>query len=273
MKNALEQRELYIGKKRVKNIVTEILLKLILDNCILPGKSILGNENRQHFCLSFPPLTFELFSDFRRYQNSSFFSKEAFKMNPTLSKDSEGAVSFTSYFVQKLVSQELDADFVSLMTTLQEIVKTVSQRVKNTVVDSEEDVEGLRSATNQLFISKLSESRTCCLLVSELMDNMVEVETEKQGGFVVLFNPLDGARNLLSQGAVGSVFGIYRKKSEPKYATKLSDVLQPGTEMVASGYAVYGPSTTLVTTTGDGVQQFTLNHSMCKQRTIHHMID
>ena len=59
-------------------------------------------------------------------------------------------------------------------------------------------------------------SGTTCLLVSEEMDNVVEVESERQGSFIVCFDPLDGSNNIDCLATVGSIFAIYRRKSPPR---------------------------------------------------------
>ena len=63
----------------------------------------------------------------------------------------------------------------------------------------------------QIFINFLRKSYSSCLLVSEEMDNVVEVETEKSGRFVVCFDPLDGSNNIDCLATVGSIYAIYRR--------------------------------------------------------------
>ena len=78
------------------------------------------------------------------------------------------------------------------------------------------------------------------------------------GKYVLLFDPLDGSSNIDFNIPVGTIFSIYRRISEEGPGT-LEDCLQPGRDLVAAGYIIYGSSTMLVYSTGDGVHGFTLD--------------
>jgi len=75
--------------------------------------------------------------------------------------------------------------------------------------------------------------------------------------YAVLIDPLDGSSNIDVNGAVGTIFSIYRRVS--KKTPSVKDVLQPGNMQVAAGYVMYGSSVMLVYTTGSGVHGFTLD--------------
>ncbi|RRO16959.1 class 1 fructose-bisphosphatase [Saccharopolyspora rhizosphaerae] len=79
-----------------------------------------------------------------------------------------------------------------------------------------------------------------------------------RGKYLLVFEPLDGSPNLDVNVSAGSIFSILRAR-EPGDDARVEDFLQPGTEQVAAGYALYGPSTVLVLTVGAGVQAFTLD--------------
>ena len=64
---------------------------------------------------------------------------------------------------------------------------------------------------NELFINMLKSSYTTCLLVSEEDEKVIEVETERQGKYMVFFDPLDGSSNIECLAAIGSIFGISKK--------------------------------------------------------------
>jgi fructose-1,6-bisphosphatase I len=81
------------------------------------------------------------------------------------------------------------------------------------------------------------------------------------GKYVVLYDPLDGSSNIDVNGAVGTIFSIYRRITTEGRGT-LEDVLQPGCRQVAAGYVIYGSSTMLIYTTGQGVAGFTLDPSI-----------
>ena len=95
-----------------------------------------------------------------------------------------------------------------------------------------------------------------------------EVETVHQipfdypkGGFLLLFDPLDGSSNIDVNISVGTIFSVLRNPPDSTEPTE-DDFLQPGREQVAAGYAVYGPSTQFVLTVGKGVHGFTLDREM-----------
>jgi fructose-1,6-bisphosphatase I len=81
------------------------------------------------------------------------------------------------------------------------------------------------------------------------------------GKYVLLVDPLDGSSNIDYNIPVGTIFSIYRRKSELGPGT-LDDCLQPGNDLVAAGYIIYGSSTMLVYSTGQGVDGFTLDPSV-----------
>ncbi|MBA3997684.1 MAG: class 1 fructose-bisphosphatase [Candidatus Accumulibacter sp.] len=82
-----------------------------------------------------------------------------------------------------------------------------------------------------------------------------------QGEYLLLFDPLDGSSNIDINVSVGTIFSVLRcpEGADP---TQQDAFLQPGTAQVAAGYAVYGPTTLLVLTVGDGVACFTLDREI-----------
>ena len=116
------------------------------------------------------------------------------------------------------------------------------------------------------FVLALRRGGECCLIGSEEHAEAIPMSTKVEDGdgdYIVLLDPLDGSSNIDVCVSVGTIFSIYRlpdgyDKDEPA----LDAALQPGTEQVAAGYVVYGSSTMLVYTTGDGVNGFTLDPSI-----------
>jgi fructose-1,6-bisphosphatase I len=115
------------------------------------------------------------------------------------------------------------------------------------------------------FVLALRRGGECCLIGSEEHAEAIPMSTtsEGDGEYIVLLDPLDGSSNIDVCVSVGTIFSIYRlpdghDKDEPE----LEAALQPGTEQVAAGYVVYGSSTMLVYTTGNGVNGFTLDPSI-----------
>ena len=78
------------------------------------------------------------------------------------------------------------------------------------------------------------------------------------GKYVLLYDPLDGSSNIDYNISIGTIFAIYRRRSESGPGT-LADVLQPGRDLVAAGYIIYGSSTMMVYSAGQGVHGFTLD--------------
>jgi len=116
---------------------------------------------------------------------------------------------------------------------------------------------------NDQFISALSSGGECCLVASEENEEVILINTDisKNANYVVAIDPLDGSSNIDVNVAVGTTFSIYRRISKEGPAT-VEDILQKGTAQVAAGYLVYGSSTMLVYTTGNGVNGFTLDPSI-----------
>lgn len=123
-----------------------------------------------------------------------------------------------------------------------------------------DDVKKLDVLSNDLMINMLRSSFASCLMVSEENEEVIEVETDKQGKYVVVFDPLDGSSNIDCLATIGTIFGIYRKVSEGSPTIK--DALQPGRNLVAAGYAIYGSATMLVLSLGNGVHSFLLDPSI-----------
>lgn len=117
---------------------------------------------------------------------------------------------------------------------------------------------------NEKIIECLRNSGECCALASEENEDIIQIPQvgNKAAHYVVMFDPLDGSSNIDVNVSVGTIFAIYRRKSDPSGPATTEDFLQPGTRQVAAGYVLYGTSTILVYTTGSGVNGFTLDPSI-----------
>jgi fructose-1,6-bisphosphatase I len=115
-------------------------------------------------------------------------------------------------------------------------------------------------ADNQ-FIKMFEMGGEVCGIGSEENDNYMafKSETSRNGKYVVLFDPLDGSSNIDVNVSIGTIFSIYHRVSPVGTEATLEDMLQPGDKQVAGGYVLYGSSTMLVYTTGNGVNGFTLD--------------
>jgi fructose-1,6-bisphosphatase I len=127
-----------------------------------------------------------------------------------------------------------------------------------------EEVKKLDIYANDQLIAALSSGGECCVMGSEENENIIEVSSAglHNAKYVVLFDPLDGSSNIDVNASIGTIFSIYRRVTEGKGPGTLEDCLQRGTEQVAAGYVIYGSSTILVYTTGNGVNGFTLDPSI-----------
>lgn len=99
---------------------------------------------------------------------------------------------------------------------------------------------------------------------SEEEENFIAFDSERgrKAKYVILTDPLDGSGNVDVNVAVGTIFSIYRRVTPVGQPVTLDDFLQPGNQQVAAGYVVYGSSTMLVYTTGNGVNGFTYDPSL-----------
>lgn len=129
---------------------------------------------------------------------------------------------------------------------------------KNTSGDEQKKLDVM---SNEVMINALSFSDEVYIMGSEENDQPIIVGNKK-GGYAVVFDPLDGSSNIDCNLTVGTIFGIYRKDPKTTIAPNLDDLLRPGNELIASGYAMYGSGTFIVLTTGHGVHGFTLDHSV-----------
>ena len=125
-----------------------------------------------------------------------------------------------------------------------------------------EDQQKLDVYANEKFIQTLVNRNIVCGIASEEEDDFISInssDNNHQNKYVVLMDPLDGSSNIDVNVSVGTIFSIYRRVTPVGTPVKLKDFLQKGNEQVAAGYIIYGTSTMLVYTTGDGVNGFTLN--------------
>lgn len=125
-----------------------------------------------------------------------------------------------------------------------------------------EQVKKLDVFAHEEIIAALSRGGESSVLGSEEEEDIIPVSASR-GKYVVLFDPLDGSSNIDVNVSIGTIFSIYRRTSASNAIdAQREDALQPGDKQVAAGYVVYGSSTMLVYTTGDGVNGFTLDPSI-----------
>jgi len=127
-----------------------------------------------------------------------------------------------------------------------------------------EQQQKLDMYANEIFKNALSARGEVCGIASEEEDNFVffDNKNSRNGNYVVLMDPLDGSSNIDVNVSVGTIFSIYRRVSPAGGPVELEDFLQVGRKQVAAGYVIYGSSTMLVYTTGNGVHGFTYDPSI-----------
>jgi fructose-1,6-bisphosphatase I/sedoheptulose-1,7-bisphosphatase len=119
---------------------------------------------------------------------------------------------------------------------------------------------------NEIFIRMNEWNGHLAGLASEEMERPRQIPSSyPRGKYLLVFDPLDGSSNIDVNVSVGSIFSVLRAPQEVidsgRDVTE-ADFLQPGAAQVAAGYAIYGPTTMLVLTVGNGVAAFTLNPNL-----------
>ncbi|MBV9914122.1 MAG: class 1 fructose-bisphosphatase [Sinobacteraceae bacterium] len=120
----------------------------------------------------------------------------------------------------------------------------------------------LEVLANEIFVRTNEWGGQLTAMLSGQMQSPCPIPAEfPRGRYLLLFEPLDGSSNIDVNVSVGSIFSVLRAPPEVAEPTE-ADFLQPGTAQVCAGYAIYGPSTMLVLTTGRGVHGFTLDREI-----------
>ncbi|XP_058515906.1 fructose-1,6-bisphosphatase class 1-like [Ochotona princeps] len=171
----------------------------------------------------------------------------------------------------KLRNTGQEAEMNRLLTAIKLAAKVVNREINkagladilgaagNQNVQGEEQ-QKLDVFANHKFIQALVNREVVCGICTEEDDDFIEVN--KDTHFVMLMDPLDGSSNIDVNVSVGTIFSIYQRLSPVGSPVERRDFLQPGRNQIAAGYVLYGSSTMLVITTGDGVHGFTLDPSL-----------
>ncbi|MDD1793860.1 class 1 fructose-bisphosphatase [Enterovibrio makurazakiensis] len=163
----------------------------------------------------------------------------------------------------------------SLLSSIRLAAKIVHREInKAGLVDitgafGSENVQGeqqqkLDVYANEKFKSAMAARDQVCGVASEEEDDAVIFDNAQghNAKYVILMDPLDGSSNIDVNVSVGTIFSIYRRVSPIGSSATMEDFLQPGNQQVAAGYIIYGSSTMLVYTTGNGVHGFTYDPSI-----------
>jgi len=181
---------------------------------------------------------------------------------------------------QHLLSQqrqnpEATGAFTHLLYELIVAAKVISKEVNQAGLEDilgatgeinvqEEAVQKLDVFANRVIVERMQHIGQLCCMGSEEIADLIDIPPQyPKGNYILLFDPLDGSSNIDVNISIGTIFGIYKKTTdETDINFLLNEVLQPGYKQVAAGYFIYGSSTMMVYTTGNGVHGFTLMPSV-----------
>ena len=125
-----------------------------------------------------------------------------------------------------------------------------------------EEVQKLDEFANETLVRCLGYRGTIGILVSEEDEEPHVIQEAASGKYIVLFDPLDGSSNINANVSIGTIFSILQRDPHSDSRDVMAHILQPGCKQVAAGYVVYGSSTVLAYTAGEGVHMFTLDPSI-----------
>ena len=185
-------------------------------------------------------------------------------------------ITLDEYIIKKQhENPDATGELTSLLGAIQLAAKVVNREInKAGLVDiigatGIENVQGeiqqkMDLFANDKFKAALEARGEVCGIASEEDEKEVIFNTQRgnDSKYVVLMDPLDGSSNIDVNVSVGTIFSIYRRVSPLGQPATLEDFLQPGNRQVAAGYIVFGSSTMLVYTTGNGVHGFTCDPSL-----------
>ena len=183
-------------------------------------------------------------------------------------------VSLTQYLIEEQrLNNSIPAELRLLIEVLARACKTISHSVgKGALGDvlgtaESENVQGeiqkkLDIICNEILLQANEWGGQLAAMASEEMETIHPIPNRyPMGEYMLLFDPLDGSSNIDVNVSIGTIFSVLKAPDGMATPTE-EDFLQPGTKQVAAGYAVYGPQTVLVLTTGNGVHGFTLDREM-----------
>lgn len=177
-------------------------------------------------------------------------------------------------FRRYLTTTGLDADLVFLLEDVAAACGRIANHVRDMAFEGnlgqtdDTNIQGeaqkpLDVIANDIFLETCGGAKVAAL-VSEEMDDPQWLKDPEAGDLILYFDPLDGSSNLDNNMTVGSIFSVARVASDGDRT-----VLRSGRHQIAAGYAIYGPSTMLVLTTGQGVQGFSSRHGTGDFRLTH----
>ncbi|WP_455243623.1 class 1 fructose-bisphosphatase [Petrachloros mirabilis] len=183
---------------------------------------------------------------------------------------------------QQAASPGATGEFSSLLAQIGLVGKLIAQDLRRAALinvlgaTGDTNVQGevvkkLDEIANDAFIKAFRQGGLVCALASEEMDSSVALPENRSGRYMLLFDPLDGSSNTDVNMPLGAIFSVLKWREQGRLPTD-DDLLRRGSEQVAAGYLLYGSSTMLVYTTGQGAHGFTLEPAIGEYLLSHEKI-
>lgn len=171
--------------------------------------------------------------------------------------------TFSKFIIESLRRREgADPELAALLNDVMTACKLVAAAVSRGAADTPEEPRTLDAIASDLILGACEfGGQLCGALSEELAEPYAIPHGYPRGRYLLAFDPLDGSSNIDVNMPVGSIFSILYAPAgvtDPGRA----DFLQRGTQQVAAGYALYGPTAMLVVTLGDGVHGFRLDREI-----------
>ncbi|MEP6933770.1 MAG: class 1 fructose-bisphosphatase, partial [Nitrospirota bacterium] len=178
-------------------------------------------------------------------------------------------LTLSRFIAQKAAHQEASRELADLLGQIGLVGKLIAQDLRcaglidilgtTGVINVQgETVKKLDEIANETFLKTFHQSGLVCALASEEMENPVLLpEHWPQAQYMLLFDPLDGSSNTDCNMPLGAIFSVVKAEGKKRMPTE-DDLVRKGTEQVAAGYLLFGSSTMLVYTVGQGIHGFTL---------------
>ena len=186
----------------------------------------------------------------------------------------QGHETFARYTIEKEHRHEsTTGNFSGLLNAVATAINIISNQVNRGALvgalgsAGTENIQGetqktLDVVSNDVMIGETEWTGHVAGMASEELEDFYPIPAQyRRGKYLLVFDPLDGSSNIDVNISVGTIFSILRSP-HPNDEPRLEDFLQPGTEQVCAGFALYGPATMLVLTTGEGVDGFTLDRDI-----------
>jgi len=163
--------------------------------------------------------------------------------------------------------KEATGDMTLLLSSIQTACKFISSKVRKAGIANIYGLAGninitgdaqkkLDVISNEVFINVLKNSRQVCAILSE--EETEPIYVDEDGKYIVAFDPLDGSSNIDANVTIGSIFGIWKRKS-PFGEVQQEDLMQKGSELISAGYCLYGSSTQMILCIDNIVNGYTLD--------------